>query len=125
MAGFNSDNIAATSAELYSAQGVTLDGSGNLYIADNLNYRIRKVDVSDSPSLTFASTSIGASSAAQDVTVLNLGNAPLNINQISPSTNFSLGGADTSCSTSSQTLSPAASCVLGQWQHRRQRHADR
>jgi hypothetical protein len=52
-------------------------------------------------------------SAPQDVTVLNLGNAPLTINQISTAANFSLGGSDTSCSSSGQVLNPAASCVLG------------
>ena len=112
-AGYNGDNIAATSAELLYPTGVAVDASGNLYVADHANGRIRKVDVSDPPSLTYASTAVGSVSAAQDVTVLNLGNAPLNISQISTAANFSLGGSDTSCSSSSQTLAPAASCVLG------------
>ena len=41
--GYNGDNISATSAELYSPASVALDSSGNLYIADMKNYRIRKV----------------------------------------------------------------------------------
>ena len=45
--------------------------------------------------------------------VLNLGNAPLDISQISTAANFSLGGADTSCSTAGQTLNAAESCILG------------
>jgi hypothetical protein len=45
--------------------------------------------------------------------VLNLGDAPLTISQISTAPYFSLAGADTSCSASAETLAPAASCVLG------------
>ena len=45
--------------------------------------------------------------------MLNLGNAPLTIGKISTATNFTLGGSDTSCSSTGQTLSAAGSCVLG------------
>src|SRR5439155_16556903 len=38
------DGGAATSASLYNPTAVTLDASGNLYIADQNNQRIRKVD---------------------------------------------------------------------------------
>jgi len=41
--GFSGDFGPATEAALYSAGGVAADGSGNLYIADLGNYRIRKV----------------------------------------------------------------------------------
>ena len=41
--GFGGDNGPATSAELYSPDGVAIDPSGNLYIADSGNHRIRKV----------------------------------------------------------------------------------
>jgi sugar lactone lactonase YvrE len=44
--GYNGDNIPATSAELYTPFGVALDSAGNLYIADDSNCRIRKVDAS-------------------------------------------------------------------------------
>src|SRR5207244_6520452 len=42
--GFAGDDGAATSASLYYPSGVALDASGNLYIADQNNTRIRKVD---------------------------------------------------------------------------------
>ncbi len=41
--GYAGDGQLATQAELNSPQGVTLDGSGNLYIADTGNQRIRMV----------------------------------------------------------------------------------
>jgi sugar lactone lactonase YvrE len=41
--GFFGDLGAATSAKVYSPSGVALDGSGNLYIADTNNFRIRQV----------------------------------------------------------------------------------
>jgi trimeric autotransporter adhesin len=45
-AGYSGDGGAATSAELYDAPGVAVDGAGNIYIADYDNNRIRKVTVS-------------------------------------------------------------------------------
>jgi sugar lactone lactonase YvrE len=41
--GFSDDSGAATSAALCYPYDVALDGSGNLYIADTNNYRVRKV----------------------------------------------------------------------------------
>ncbi|MBI2355311.1 MAG: hypothetical protein HYV06_09830, partial [Deltaproteobacteria bacterium] len=41
--GFSVDGTAATAAALYHPESVALDSAGNLYIADNLNDRIRTV----------------------------------------------------------------------------------
>src|ERR1035438_593453 len=41
--GYGGDNGQATSALLGGPEGVAVDSAGNLYIADALNYRIRKV----------------------------------------------------------------------------------
>ncbi|MDR2334034.1 MAG: putative Ig domain-containing protein [Burkholderiaceae bacterium] len=45
--GFGGDGAAATAAQLSIPSGVTLDSSGNLFIADYGNHRIRKVDAPD------------------------------------------------------------------------------
>jgi sugar lactone lactonase YvrE len=41
--GYSGDGGAATNAELYAPEGVTVDATGNLFIADFGNNRIRKV----------------------------------------------------------------------------------
>src|SRR5438105_12851524 len=45
-AGFSGDGGQAANAQLNNPFGVTVDGAGNIYIADWLNNRVRKVDTS-------------------------------------------------------------------------------
>ncbi|MBN2238950.1 MAG: SMP-30/gluconolactonase/LRE family protein [Dehalococcoidales bacterium] len=84
--GYNGDGIQATDAQLYRPLGITVDGEGNLYIADTYNYRIRKVDALSGIITTVAGTGtdgyngdgINATSAqiraSNDVTVDENGN---------------------------------------------------
>jgi len=57
-AGYSGDGGQATSAEIDEPQGVAVDSSGNLYILDTLNYRIRKVQASTSAITTVAGDGI-------------------------------------------------------------------
>src|SRR5262249_30527344 len=41
---FDSDGIPASSASLNEPTGVAIDSTGNLFIADSVNHRIRRVD---------------------------------------------------------------------------------
>jgi len=41
--GYTSDGVAPTSSKLYTPTAVTLDPSGNMYIADSFNSRVREV----------------------------------------------------------------------------------
>jgi trimeric autotransporter adhesin len=57
-AGYSGDGGAATSAELNYPLSVAVDGSGNVYIADTDNYRIRKVTASTGKISTIAGNGI-------------------------------------------------------------------
>jgi len=52
--GYGGDGSAATSAQLNRPTGIAVDSSGNLYIADWSNYRIRKVTASTGKITTVA-----------------------------------------------------------------------
>ena len=54
--GFSGDGGPATSAELDGPTGVAVDSAGNLFIADNLNSRIRRVDAATGIITTVAGT---------------------------------------------------------------------
>ena len=57
--GAGGDGAAATSAQLSTPYGVAVDGSGNIYIADGRNHRIRKVTASTGFISTVAGTTQG------------------------------------------------------------------
>jgi trimeric autotransporter adhesin len=44
--GYNGDGIPATTARLNAPRSLAVDASGNVYIADTQNFRVRKVDTS-------------------------------------------------------------------------------
>ncbi len=52
--GYNGDNIPATTAELSFPYDVAVDGSGNVFIADSSNCRIRRVDAASGNISTYA-----------------------------------------------------------------------
>jgi sugar lactone lactonase YvrE len=52
--GFGGDNAAATSANLALPHGLTIDSTGNLYLTDTANHRIRRIDASTGTITTVA-----------------------------------------------------------------------
>ncbi len=58
--GFSGDGFAATSAQLSSPRDAAVDSSGNVYIADSGNHRIRRVTTSGNIT-TFAGTGTASS----------------------------------------------------------------
>ena len=73
--GFGGDGGAATAAQLSRPRGVAVDGSGNLYIADDFNYRIRKVDTSGNISTVAGTGTFGFGGDGGAATAATL-NAP-------------------------------------------------
>jgi sugar lactone lactonase YvrE len=57
-AGFGGDGGPATAAKLYGDYGVAVDGSGNLFIADAYNNRVREVVGNSSPVLGSLSSTV-------------------------------------------------------------------
>lgn len=107
--------------------GTTVDSSGNVFVADSLNNHVVKLDLADAPSLSFASTPVGATStdSPKTVTLANSGNVPMTFpvpasgNNPSISANFILDSSGaTACpligSTASSpwALAVGASCTL-------------
>lgn len=86
--GFAGDGLTLPPAQpnailIHEPLGMRSDSAGNLYFADRLNWRVRKVAgiVATTPTanlsiakLTFASQAVGSSSSEQSVTVTNNGN---------------------------------------------------
>ena len=66
-AGYSGDGGTATNAELYYPEGVAVDATGNLFIADYYNNRIRKVAI-QGPTLVLNDVGLG-NAGAYDVVV--------------------------------------------------------
>ena len=62
--GYKGDGGPGSLARLNSPDGVAVDASGNVYIADTRNYRIRIISMSEPAALAPSSTSIRSSSSA-------------------------------------------------------------
>jgi sugar lactone lactonase YvrE len=105
--------------------GIWVDANDNVFIGDTGNNRVLKLDYSDGPSVSFASTAVGSTSATTTVTLENVGTGALTFpvpgsgTNPAVSTNFgwtTTGGsacpALTSNSGSAGTLAAGASCYL-------------
>ena len=82
--GFSGDGGAATSAELSWFGYVAFDSSGNMYIADSNNYRVRKVTTSTGIITTYAGNGIsgytGDGGAATSAEITSIGTITLDTN---------------------------------------------
>jgi trimeric autotransporter adhesin len=74
-AGFSGDGSSAVSAEVNFPSAVVVDSSGNLYIADQANYRIRKVDTSGNISTIAGNGTKGNAGDGKAATSANIGSA--------------------------------------------------
>ena len=60
IAGYSGDNIPATDAQFNGPSYIALDTSGNIYITDYYNNRIRKIDITTGVITTIAGNGMGA-----------------------------------------------------------------
>jgi hypothetical protein len=91
-AGFLGDGGFALSAKLYYPQQITQDSGGNIYVADQYNFRVRKVSAFagfglSTANLNFETQPAGTTSDFQPITVSAVG--PLTISAVTASANYS------------------------------------
>jgi hypothetical protein len=92
--GFSGDNGYATAAMLNGPKCVNLDDSGNMYIADYLNNRIRKVRAKDSIVLTIAGNGEPGFSGDSGLATLANVNSPYRVITDSVGNFYFAGGND-------------------------------
>lgn len=90
--GFNGDGGLATLAVLNEPTGVALDPSGNILFSDYQNSRVRSITTfpavgTSTGNLAFGLTSVGSTSSPETLIISAFG--PVNLTNISTSTNFS------------------------------------
>jgi sugar lactone lactonase YvrE len=78
-AGFSGDNGLATLATLKYPTGIAIDGSGNIYITDQENNRIRKVSATDSLIYTIGGTGIAGYSGDNGPAIAAELNSPVGL----------------------------------------------
>jgi sugar lactone lactonase YvrE len=104
---------------LINPNGVAVDAAGDVFVADPNSIRVVEVNSSRAPSLTFANTHVGSTSAdsPQSVTVQNIGNQALNavapgLSVAAPNFVQVAGSGTPADCTGSFALTPGASCNL-------------
>ncbi|HEY2017746.1 MAG TPA: hypothetical protein VGH38_29775, partial [Bryobacteraceae bacterium] len=103
-------------ASLNAPTSGALDSTGNLFLADSTGTSIVKIQRSQAPSLSFASTSVGhtSSDSPQSVSIMNMGNAPLNLTNLSVANNFAQvdgSGSPADCAANGSVV-PGGACNL-------------
>jgi sugar lactone lactonase YvrE len=120
----NGTYTAGTESPFTGISSIAVDPSGNVYLNECglENCDIEVIDISDAPSLNFASTAVGSvsSDSPQTITVVNNGNAPLTFSAPGATAPITAGftlSANSTCpvlpgSSQSLTLAVGASCTL-------------
>jgi sugar lactone lactonase YvrE len=104
----------------YASYGIAIDASGNLLTLDGLN--IERYTRTATPPLSFSTTTVGATTAAQRTSIENDGDVPLTISSLATSSaSFTLDPSTTTCSTTA-TL-PVAGVTMWAQRSRRKRRA--
>jgi large repetitive protein len=98
---------------LYGPTGISLDASGDVYVADTLSMVIREVQ-SNFTALDYkTAVRQGSQSGTIPVTVENDGNADFDITAITPSANAQLDPVVTTCVVAPPAMIVSSDCVVG------------
>ena len=99
--------------KLYGPVGLYLDGSGDLYVADTLDMVVREIQGNFAALDYTAPIRQGNTSATQDETVENDGNAALDLTAIVPETNAAVDSTVPNSCTNGDSLAVDADCTIG------------
>ena len=99
--------------ELYGPVGLFLDGSGDLYVADTLDMVVREIQGNFTALNYDTPVRQGNTSATQDETVENDGNAALDLTAIVPTTNAAVDTTVVNSCTNGQSLAVNSDCIIG------------
>ena len=106
-------NSTFFTVEIYGPIGMSLDASGNLYIADSLDMVVRQIQSNFTAVGYTTAIRQGQLSTAMPVTIENDGNSPLDLTAITPALNAQVDAATTTCLAGPPDLAVAADCVVG------------
>jgi hypothetical protein len=99
--------------QLYGPVGLYLDGVGDLYVADTLNMVVREIQGNFVALDYTAPIRQGSSSATQDETVENDGNAALDLTAITPAVDAAIDPTVANSCTDPSSLAVNADCTIG------------
>ncbi len=99
--------------QLYGPVGLYLDGSGDLYVADTLDMVVREIQGNFAALDYTVPIRQGNTSATQDETVENDGNAALDLTAITPTVNAAIDPTVANSCTDSASLAVNADCMIG------------
>ena len=99
--------------QLYGPVGLYLDGSGDLYVADTLDMVVREIQGNFAALDYTAPIRQGSTSATEDETVENDGNAALDLTAIVPTTNAAVDSTVTNSCIDAESLAVNADCTIG------------
>jgi Putative Ig domain/Bacterial Ig-like domain (group 3) len=108
--------VVLMSTGLEAPAGLAVDGAGDVYVVNNTAKTVVKIAVSAPPTLSFASTKVGATStdSPQAVTLTNIGNTGLTFGS-SPSLSAGFAfdtGTDCLTGAGAQPLGEGSSCTF-------------
>ncbi|MGB6744160.1 MAG: Ig-like domain repeat protein [Terracidiphilus sp.] len=98
---------------LYGPIGISLDGSGNLYIADSLDMAVREIQSNYTAVDYTTGVRQGSLSAPVPITIENDGNSDLDLTAITPAVNAQVDGPTTTCAVGPPDLGDSSQCVVG------------